>query len=226
VFAQAVRDIEFDEMMFRVDKERRDEETEKRNEETRTQVNALLSNQASHASAAAIAGLTQGFAGMTPPSYQSPYQALYQCYQSYTPQHRHSTAPSPTQHFQNFPLPTTLQTPFNTAGASIFGGSTLCPGNLFANRGGSPGSPSLNKTPTRPDIASAVVEKSLMFDNNENGQMSYANAISAWDNTYGSGPIPRDLGSVANLPPLPLTPGTSPLGSKECFKCGHTFPAH
>ena len=52
--------------------------------------------------------------------------------------------------------------------------------------------------------------------NNPEGVINYNNQMAAWQTTYGqSGKGPTETR------PYPLTPGTVPVASGECWKCGH-----
>ncbi|KAG5635845.1 hypothetical protein H0H81_009952 [Sphagnurus paluster] len=69
-----------------------------------------------------------------------------------------------------------------------------------------------------------VLSKALPLQpNNSDGLARYKLQLSVWESTYGQfGKTPSEKR------PYPLTPGTSPVASGECWKCGHRahFPAN
>lgn len=55
----------------------------------------------------------------------------------------------------------------------------------------------------------------------EVGRQAYAQQVQDWSTQHGAEAMPN----MAR--PYPLKPGTSPLGSRECFNCGlATMPSH
>ncbi|KAG1802187.1 uncharacterized protein HD556DRAFT_1438235 [Suillus plorans] len=57
--------------------------------------------------------------------------------------------------------------------------------------------------------------------NSEAGRQAYAQQVQEWHTQHGSNAIPN------SQRPYPLKPGTSPIGSRECFSCGMaTTPSH
>ena len=62
-----------------------------------------------------------------------------------------------------------------------------------------------------------VLSKALPLQpNNPEGLVTYNNQVAAWQTTHGqSGKGPTETR------PYPLTPGTVPVASGECWKCGH-----
>jgi hypothetical protein len=76
----------------------------------------------------------------------------------------------------------------------------------------------LNAYPDRPphERLADVLSKALPLQpNNPEGLINYNNQITAWHATHGqSGKGPTETR------PYPLTPGTAPVASGECWKCG------
>lgn len=62
-----------------------------------------------------------------------------------------------------------------------------------------------------------VLSKALPLQpNNAEGLVKYNNQVAVWEATYGQGGK-----SPTETRPYPLTPGTVPVASGECWKCGH-----
>lgn len=54
-----------------------------------------------------------------------------------------------------------------------------------------------------------------MYTDDETGHQQYVRDIAAWETAFG-----KDSQMMFTRDPLPLTPGTAPLGSQECYQCG------
>ena len=62
-----------------------------------------------------------------------------------------------------------------------------------------------------------VLNKALPIQpNNPEGLANYNNQIAAWQATYG-----QNRKGPTETRPYPLSPGTVPVASGECWKCGH-----
>ena len=64
-------------------------------------------------------------------------------------------------------------------------------------------------------LADQAIEKNIPYLNTEEGLRKYNMAITAWRLCYG-----QDTDANWDTDHLPLSPGTSPLGSSECYRCG------
>jgi hypothetical protein len=68
---------------------------------------------------------------------------------------------------------------------------------------------------TNQDLARKAIAASSTFLNTPEGQTNYSTALHAWEAVY---PPAREADFTTA--PYPLTPGTAPLGSRECYTCG------
>jgi hypothetical protein len=108
--------------------------------------------------------------------------------------------------------------PINTpSGSFLSTNSTLHPNSIFANQKTStPQTPTPNRTQiTNQDLARKAIAVSSNFPNTSEGQANYLTALQAWEMVY---PPAREVDFTTA--PYPLTPGTDPLGSRECYTCG------
>ena len=64
-------------------------------------------------------------------------------------------------------------------------------------------------------LAHQAIEKNIPYLNTEEGLHKYNTAITVWRLRYG-----QDTDANWDTDHLPLSPGTSPLGSSECYRCG------
>jgi hypothetical protein len=125
--------------------------------------------------------------------------------QTYTPR-----APS-TPTSQRFGLP--INTP---SGSFLSTNSTLHPSSIFSNLKTIPQTPTPNRTqPTSQDLARHAMAASSTFPDTQDGKANYLAALNAWEAVY---PPSREVDFTTA--PYPLTPGTAPLGSRECYTCG------
>lgn len=76
-------------------------------------------------------------------------------------------------------------------------------------------SPLAQKGGNAQQLALSAVQQSRMYTDDEQGHQNYARDITAWETAFG-----RDAQMMFTKDPLPLTPGTAPLGSQECYQCG------
>ena len=65
------------------------------------------------------------------------------------------------------------------------------------------------------DLAWKAIAASSVFPNTIDGKTSYLTALRAWEAVY-----PQAKEANFTTAPYPLTPGTAPLGSCECYTCG------
>ncbi|KAF5334523.1 hypothetical protein D9611_013825 [Ephemerocybe angulata] len=94
--------------------------------------------------------------------------------------------------------------------------NTLRPGSIF-NRGAIPQTPS---TPSPgglspQELATRAIAASATFPNTTEGVAQYQEAIRLWEQVY-----PPGRNADFTTTSLPLQPGTDPIGSRECFRCG------
>jgi Zinc knuckle len=128
------------------------------------------------------------------PSYVPP-----QCQQ--TPPHMY------TPHQQ--PTPTLSTNPFQDDG------TTACPSNSFCQQLQATPTPLARRDDQGLTLAHLVVKHSSTYPDNENGRQQYNTHLTAWESTWGAtSPM------TFTKDHLPLTPGTAPLGSQECYGCG------
>jgi hypothetical protein len=124
---------------------------------------------------------------------------------AYTPR-----APSTPTH-QRFGQP--VNTP---SGSFLSTNSTLHPNSIFANQKLTPQTPTPNHAQlTNQDLARKAIAASSIFPNTTEGKANYLTALHAWEAVY---PPAREADFTTA--PYPLTPGTEPLGSRECYSCG------
>ena len=64
-------------------------------------------------------------------------------------------------------------------------------------------------------LAQQSIEKNIPYPNTEEGHRKYNAALLSWRQRYG-----QDTDANWDTNHLPLYPGTSPLGSSECYRCG------
>jgi hypothetical protein len=128
----------------------------------------------------------------------------------HTPQWTPRTPATPTNQRFNHPLNT-------PSGSFLSNNSTLHPNSIFANqRTSMPQTPTPNRAQmTNQDLARKSVAASSNFPNTPEGKANYATALQAWETVY---PPAREVDFTTS--PYPLTPGTAPLGSRECYTCG------
>ena len=107
--------------------------------------------------------------------------------------------------------------PINTpSGAFLSSNTTLHPSSIFANMKQVPQTPSSNHSQlTNQDLAQKAIAASSTFPNTSEGHTAYLTALQAWEAVY---PPMREADFTTA--PYPLTPGTAPLGSRECYTCG------
>jgi hypothetical protein len=77
-----------------------------------------------------------------------------------------------------------------------------------------PSSPSANRGSGYIKLAQQAVSDNVPYPATDDGRQKYQAALTAWMIKYGG--APPDW----NTDHFPLTPGSSPLGSGECYSCG------
>ncbi|KIJ15367.1 hypothetical protein PAXINDRAFT_11910 [Paxillus involutus ATCC 200175] len=100
--------------------------------------------------------------------------------------------------------------------------STIPRTGLFYGHQQPPQTPSPNR-PTQNERLRAAASYSTLphHPNTQAGHQAYNKQVSDWFNQHGADTTPN------TTRPFPLKPGMSPMGSRECFKCGIvTFPGH
>ncbi|KZP10637.1 hypothetical protein FIBSPDRAFT_962943 [Athelia psychrophila] len=179
--------------------------------------NLLLANRQNLAIDAATATLAnmqiQGSSFARPAAYTQ--TSLYSSPRTTnrTPYARMQSAPEPTT--PSPAAPTTAATAPSTPTQRSFAPST--PARTPA-RNAWPLTPS--PTPISSQLvalAQQAVEANPPPDTTEEGRRQYNTACANWINKYGA-----DRRPDFNTDHFPLTPGSSPLGSGECFNCGLT----
>jgi hypothetical protein len=152
------------------------------------------------------------------PYTRTPYRTPYQRIQPTAPVEPLNQT-TPRQPATPIPTPTTPNTPNPRTNTSSdpFGGTTAranisaprfpaTPGSPLANRGGGGGGYA--------KLAQQAVEDNLPYADTDDGRQKYQAAVTAWTHKHGSAQPDWNTGH------LPLTPGSSPLGSNECYGCG------
>ena len=139
-------------------------------------------------------------------TYRTPYRAAYQRLIPSTP-----TTPSPAA--SHTPPPTTPMNrshtlPFASASSS---GNTL----VHTPASSTPLSRSSGNENTFHKWASVAMSNNQPFANTTGGHAAYTRALSDWNAKYGA-----DTKADWHTWSKPLKPGTSPLGSSECYNCG------
>ncbi|KAG6913106.1 hypothetical protein DXG01_009630 [Tephrocybe rancida] len=132
-----------------------------------------------------------------------------------TPPHASITTPQQ----QNSPQPATPQRNTYTREQSnpFISPTPIARGNLFNPQ--TPGNPE-QQTPSRVsnmELAKRAIEFSKVQPNTAEGVTAYREELRKWEEQYGTS---REVDFMCS--PYPLTPGTQIIGSRECFKCGHS----
>ncbi|KAG1856825.1 hypothetical protein C8R48DRAFT_674798 [Suillus tomentosus] len=125
--------------------------------------------------------------------------------------------PQPPQPPPAMITPQTPQNPFNAA-------TPVPRTNLFYGyRSGYPQTPSRGRGPSSTDRVRTAAQYAVLphHPDSEAGRQAYAQQVQDWSTQHGTEAAPN------MTRPYPLKPGTSPLGSRECFNCGlATTPSH
>ncbi|KAG2056678.1 hypothetical protein BDR06DRAFT_1005967 [Suillus hirtellus] len=126
---------------------------------------------------------------------------------------------------QQAPIMQTPQVPQTPHAAALF--STPAPinrGNLFYGyRGGIPQMPTRGRGGSIADQARVAIQFATIphQPDSEMGRQTYMQQVQDWHTAHRADAIPN------SSRPYPLKPGTTPLGSRECFNCRlATNPSH
>ena len=119
-----------------------------------------------------------------------------------TPRQATTTTPTTPIRPQHIPTPYTLPTPHPL------------PPHMARPQLPMPDSPLANVSGNWGKLAQQAIMHNHPFPNTENGKREYAAAMVSWYAKYGDGKADWSTEHV------PLLPGSSPLGSNECFTCG------
>ena len=132
--------------------------------------------------------------------------------QTYSPLQQWNARSPTTPTKQRFNQPIT--TP---SGSFLSSNTTLHPNSIFSNlKTPMPQTPTPNRTyPTSVDLARQAIAASSTFPDTPEGRANYQAALQAWEAIH---PPAREADFTT--PPYPLTLGTAPLGSRECYTCG------
>jgi hypothetical protein len=146
------------------------------------------------------------------PAYQrSPYRTPYQRTQPMTiePQEQTTTNQPSTP----ISAPKTPNARTNTTN-DPFTGSTIRATTNNTRFLTTPASPSANRGSGYVKLAQQSINDNRPYNDTEDGRQKYQTALASWTQKYGG--IQADW----NTGHIPLTPGSSPLGSNECYTCG------
>ena len=90
------------------------------------------------------------------------------------------------------------------------------PSNQYQQTGTTPQAPFNTKRPAHERLADVLSKALPIHPRNPEGIAQYNAQILSWQNTHGqNGKGPTEMR------PYPLTPGTVPVASGECWRCGH-----
>ncbi|KAG2337313.1 hypothetical protein BDR05DRAFT_1005127 [Suillus weaverae] len=156
----------------------------------------------------------------------SPTPAFQYGYQFGTPpammSQPQSVAPPPT--YQAPLMPAVPQIPQMPQGSNLFTATAqITRGNLFYGYRGYPQTPTRSRGGSPADRARTAAQYTTIphHPDSDTGRQAYAQQIQEWHTQHGTEAIPN------SQRPYPLKPGTSPIGSRECFNCGMaTAPPH
>ena len=140
-----------------------------------------------------------------------------------TPYHRFQPAPEP-QTPSPAPRPTAPNTSTPTTPARAAGNTQPFTPSPFASRssaGNTLVATQVHATPFATGksgfmaLAQQAIDKNKPYPKTDEGFRKYNTALASWRQRYG-----QDTDANWDTDLLPLYPGTSPLGSSECFRCG------
>jgi hypothetical protein len=138
------------------------------------------------------------------PTPRAPYQRLIS-----TPAVEPSSPAQPTT-----PKQTPATAPATPMRSQLAPTSRALPPHMTRPLLPTPDSPLANAGGGWANLAQQAIAQNHPFPNTENGKHDYATAMVGWYAKYGENRADWSTGHV------PLTPGSSPLGSNECFTCG------
>lgn len=131
---------------------------------------------------------------------------------TYVPPYCHQTPPQTQSTLHQQPTPgSSTPNPFNN-------NTTPRPNNMFYQQlqQSHQMSPLAHKGNSQ-QLAQSAVSQSRVYMDDKTGHQNYIRDIMAWETTYR-----KDTMMMFTKDHLPLTPGTAPLGSQECYRCGKT----
>jgi hypothetical protein len=149
------------------------------------------------------------------PYTRTPYRTPYQRTQPTPAEPQEQLAPrQPAQPTTPTPSPATPNNRTN-APTDIYSGTTARATTNIPHFPATPGSPLANRSSGGyTKLAQQAVEDNIPYPDTEEGRQNYQTAITIWTQKYGSSQPDW------NTSHFPLTPGSSPLGSNECYGCG------
>ncbi|KAG1846476.1 hypothetical protein C8R48DRAFT_677810 [Suillus tomentosus] len=156
----------------------------------------------------------------SPPPYRYGYH--YNAPMVQTPQTQ-AAAPPSLPAFQPPVSSLTPQVPQTPQAAHLFAPTApMSRGNLFYGYRGYPQTPTRRGGSPADRMRTAAQYATIPHHpNSDAGKQAYAQQVQEWHALHGSEAIPN------SQRPYPLKPGTSPIGSRECFNCGMaTLPPH
>ena len=134
----------------------------------------------------------------------------------YVPPFRRQTPPHTPNPVRQQPTPVNFNSnPFDD-------NTTPRPNNSFLQRLQEQQTSPLARKGSNYSVAQSAHRNSRLYPDDETGHAQYARDIAAWEAIFG-----KDGQMMFTKDPLPLTPGSSALGTQECYQCGKaTTPAH
>jgi hypothetical protein len=144
----------------------------------------------------------------TPPYQRTPYRTPY-----------HRTQPTPVE-AQEQPTPNTAPStpstpnPRSNITSDPFGGTTVRATTGIPRIPATPASPLANHGGGYVKLAQQAIDNNIPYPDTDEGRQKYQTAVTSWTQKYGAAQ------PNWNTDHLPLTPGSSPLGSGECYGCG------
>ena len=164
----------------------------------------------------AVANLTISQPIPTPrftPYTRTPYRSPYQRTQPTPAEPQEQPTPrQPAQPATPIPPPTTPNNRTN-APTDTYGGTTARATSNIPHFPAVPGSPLANRSSGYTKLAQQAVEDNIPYPDTDEGRQNYQTAITIWTQKHGSSQPDWSTGH------LPLTPGSSPLGSNKCYGC-------
>ena len=231
IFLQAVRDVPVEKVLRRTAELRRLHELEQ-------QVSSL--SQPSWSPPSPVSRMTQKFSttSLTNPTYthQSSYsRPTFISSQpktagtNNTPVQPAATANPSTPYIPPFCRQTPPHsirqqaTPANSDTNPFDNNTTPRPNNSFYQRiQQQQASPLAHKSGNSHQLAQSAAQQSRLYPDTETGHSHYSRDVTAWETAFG-----KDSQMIFSKDPLLLMPGSSPLGSQECYQCGKaTNPLH
>ncbi|KZP10865.1 hypothetical protein FIBSPDRAFT_962756 [Athelia psychrophila] len=216
-FFEAVRAVDVERMMQKFSESKAMRELEER-------VNALSipSQYANHSPAPTAQHYQQTYysPSYTPPHHRAqptpgpqtpvpqPTAGLNHYAARQTPAHLPITPAAPHQGYLPTPANSALNNPFSDQ-------TTPRPNNFSRQLAQTQASPLAGRGTDSNDIARRIAIESIPYQDTPEGVAAYTRAYTEWEARWGADNLCTFITDR-----LPLSPGTSPLGSKECYTCG------